>query len=287
MSEVDNLISSIQPDVAEPVKVPVEPTTEPESPAEPAEAENTEAEGDKAPEDEGFEEWDAKRAKNRISRQDKRIAKLTWEKHQLMQQIAERQAQSQTQPLQQQTQQQPQASLDQMPNEADYAGRYDEYVVALSKWEARQETKTFLEQQQQQLAVKTQQEYQAKQLNELVTKADKAAEEFIKTVPDAISAQKDFEELDLSPQVAMAVLSLEDKAPQAVYQLWKAGKLDDLEGAQPMQAMMMLASALATPLTKPVSKAPAPVRSAKGSTSTAVNPDNYSPDELLKLIRKG
>lgn len=283
MSEVDNLIASITPDAPEAVEAKATPEPEVEANAEP---EAEQPEGD-APEAETPEqrEWDEKRAKNRISRQDKRIDKLTWEKHQLNQTIAELQAQL-SKPLTQQTQNQPSSQSDGEPKESDYAGRFDEYVVAKATWQAEQRAKSVFEQQQQNAAAQTQQQQAAQQFQEMVSKADKAAADFIKEVPDAIAAQQDFEDLDLSPHAAMAVIGLGEQAPKAVYQLWKAGKLDELETANPMQAQILLASALATPFSKPVTKAPAPIRSVKGTTPSAINPDNYSPDELLKLIRK-
>ena len=279
MSEVDNLIASVTPDAPEAEVAKATPEPEVEATAEP-EAELAEGDANDAETPEQ-REWDEKRAKNRISRQDKRIDKLTWEKHRLAQELAELQAQL---PKAQPQQSQPQN--DGEPKEADYAGRFDEFIVAKATWQAEQRAKAVFEQQQKQVATQTQQQHQAQQFQEMVTKADRAAEAFIKEVPDAISAQQDFEELDLSPHAAMAVIGLGEQAPKAVYQLWKAGKLDELESANPMQAQILLASALATPFTKPVTKAPAPMKSVKGSSSSAVNPENYSPDELLKLIRK-
>lgn len=284
MSEVDNLIASVTPDAPEPVTKPAETPAEPESPAEVPEAEQAEA--TEAPKDDGFEEWDSKRAKNRISRQDKRIAKLTWEKHQQAQQLAELQAQVSKYNQPQSLQQTQQTDSTGEPKEADYVGRFDEYVVAKAAYQAEQRAKAFFENQQKQAETHRQEAQQHQQLQEMVTKADKAAQEFIKEMPDAVTAQQEFEELDLTREAALAVIGLGEQAPKAVYQLWKAGKLDELETANPMQAQILLASALATPLAKPVSKAPAPVKSAKGSTSTAINPENYNPDELLKLIRK-
>lgn len=284
MSEVDNLIASVPLEAPEQVKAPVEEPKELDSPAEPEEAEKAEPED--ATTEDSSEEWDPKRAKNRISRQDKRIAKLTWERHQQAQQLAELQAQlSKTNQPQESQKQTP--SDDGRPNEADYVGRYDDFIREEAKWFARQEAKSLFEQNKQQETEKSNQQQQAQKLQEMVSVVDKAAINFIKEVPDAASALKEFEDLDLSPQVAMAVIGLGEPAPKAVYQLWKAGKLDELESANPMQVQILLASALATPFTKPVSKAPTPLKSAKGSTSSAINPESYNPDELLKLIRKG
>jgi hypothetical protein len=280
MSEVENVISSFEPEA------PVEAVTPDESPkpepvAEEQAPEPQEEAASEGESDDDFKEWDAKRAKNRISRQDKRIAKLTWEKHQYEQKLAELQAQS-PKPQQAPSNQDTEGA----PKEEDYAGRFDEYIKAQAVFEARQTAKSLYEEERTKASQAAEQNQHANHIQKMAEVADKATEKFLTEVPDAITAKQEFEEMadDLPPQTIMALMSLGEQVPKAIYQLWKADKLDELASANPMQAQIMIASALATPFTKPVSKAPAPVRSAKGTVQSVSLPED--PGELLRLIRK-
>lgn len=78
-----------------------------------------------------------------------------------------------------------------------------------------------------------------------------------------------------------------DNPAYAFYQLAKDGQLDQLEDVSAARAALLIARAEDKALAskKPVTKAPAPLTSARGTASGEKSLDQYSPDELRRWMR--
>lgn len=89
------------------------------------------------------------------------------------------------------------------------------------------------------------------------------------------------------PEPVKELLREADNPAYAFYQLAKDGQLDQLADVSPARAALLIARAEDKALAskKPVTKAPAPLASARGTASGEKSLDQYSPDELRKWMR--
>jgi len=88
------------------------------------------------------------------------------------------------------------------------------------------------------------------------------------------------------PEIKKALLEADD-APLALANLAIEGRLEDLGTMTLARAAMEIGKAESKPILKKTTNAPAPLSPLRESVSTGPNVNNLSPDDLLKLIRKG
>lgn len=270
-AKIDAVINSVIPNepkteqVAEPVAT-TEEAPEPEAQVEPS--------ADSKPEPDAF----PKKAVNALSRRDKQIGKLRAERQQLQAELEQLRSKIQAP----QTQNNQVKDQDGSPKEADFDNAFD-YLKAVAKYEAKQELATGQKQQREQ-------EYETKQQQYLQQRTQAAADLSTKYVSEIADYQQVVSEysdvLDALPEaVQIAFLEADDPAI-AAYQLAKEGKLEDLFNMSPYQAAMMIAKAeergIAASKQKPVTKAPAPIASAKGTGTANTGPSGKSSYSDLK-----
>lgn len=219
-----------------------------------------------------------KKAVNAISRRDKQIGKLRAE-------IAQRDAE-----LARFRQSEPRQEVKQSgPREEDY-DNYADYLEA--KLEAK------LEQKWSQTQAKQTQEYQKtqQQAQEIAWKQEREdyvaekASEVVKVYPALSEIVQEYADvLDSFPPHIEQVWLEADNAPLALIALANEGKLEALAHMSPAKAAMEIAKAEIRgeqiAKTKPITKAPAPMASVKGSGSGPKALDDMSWDELKKWQR--
>lgn len=219
------------------------------------------------------EEW-LKKERNAVSRRDKKIGSLQAQNRDLMERLS-RIEQNQAQP-QKQTQQ----ANDGKPNPDDYK-TYGEYIEAFTDWKTEQKLQSYNAAQQKQTSEQQEAAYYQQRYADLGTQT----QNFYKEVPDALSTLNEYADtIDSLPPAIVQFLLEAENAPNALYNLAKGGELDTLAEIPLARAIAKIARAEAQPITKPQTKAPKPMVSAKGS---AVNKslEDMSAEELVKKFR--
>lgn len=115
------------------------------------------------------------------------------------------------------------------------------------------------------------------------------AREFIKTNPEALEVvQENADTIDEFPQHIKNALLASDYPTLAVVNLAKEGRLEYLGYLPPEVAMLEIQRAISSGGAKAaVSKAPAPISTAKGTTSASKPLEARSGKELLKWVNTG
>jgi hypothetical protein len=206
---------------------------------------------------------------NKLSRENRKIGKLTAEKYQLKQEL---EALKSKQVIIKEGE----------PQESDFEGKpYGEYLKAVAKWEAKQ---LFNESKIQQVEEKTKEsndDWKQERLElarENGALATKAFPDFEK-VTDAV-----FSTLD--PKLHDVFLEA-DNGAFALYALVKEGKIDELNELSTTKAAMMISRYEDKGLAlskKPTTKAPAPLSPSKGNTTGSKAVETKSTAELLKWV---
>lgn len=221
--------------------------------------------------DETPEETFPKKAVNALSRRDKQIGKLKAQYEQ---------AQSELNQLRQAQAVKPQVKSDGAPKEADF-NNYADYMEARTEWKIEQRLAD-RDGKQQQAQTATQEEAYINSRREHLSAT---AKEFVKSIPDAQSVIDDHADIadEFPPHIQRLFLDA-DNAPLAFYNLAKEGKLEALASMSPARAAMEIGRAQAQTVTKPQTKAPAPLPASRGSVASGKSLDSMSGDELLKWI---
>jgi hypothetical protein len=258
-------------------EIPAE-SVAPETPIEPVAADEVaqpetegEPEAPKVDEDVPF----PKKAVNAISRRDKQIGSLKAEKQALAARIAELEAK-----------QTPQGKDNSNgPSEDDF-DNYAEYLKAVARHEAKQELEQGKKAQEQSQSAEKEQLWVAQREDYIAEQANK----IIESSPELKQlVEENADILDSFPyHVSRAFLEAEN-APLAFIALAKEGKLEQLATMSPMQVAAVIAKAElrgeALIKTKPITKAPVPMSSAKGTGAGAKSLDNMSPDEIRGWLK--
>lgn len=265
-NNIDAIIEAELPEIAENEAVATEEQAEtPENEtAEETEKRLTEA------------EW-LKKERNTVSRRDKQIAKLRAQYDE---------TQAELQKYRQQPASQAPAALTE-PKESDFQN-YHEYIRALEKFDRLNDLKAFKEE----LSAKdthSVREYQARQWEQQRNEAlDKAGEEYSKTVPNfgELVAQN-ASIIQAFPDSIKRVIKEVD--PQDVVKAFHAmvenDTLEDLADMTPIQAATAIVKAANMPTKPPaITKAPAPMASARGTSQGQKTLNRMSPQELVDWV---
>lgn len=203
------------------------------------------------------EEW-LKKERNAVSRRDKKIGSLQAQNRELMERLSKIE-QNQAQP-QKQTQQ----ANDGRPNPDNYQ-TYGEYVEAFTDWKTEQKLQSYNVAQQKQASEQQEAAYYQQRYADLGTQT----QNFYKEVPDALSTLNEYADtIDSLPPAIVQFLLEAENAPNALYNLAKSGELDTLAEIPLARAIAKIARAEAQPITKPQTKAPAPMQVGKGNTQS-------------------
>ncbi|MCU4389911.1 hypothetical protein KTH73_04110 [Acinetobacter courvalinii] len=211
------------------------------------------------------------KAAQRQSAIDKRIAKLTKEKHDAIRKAQE---------LEQKYASQAQSAVKE-PQLHEFDS-IDEYAKAVSKYQEDKVKQDYQTQYEQQ---RIEQLRQAQ-----AVKLDIAEAEFQKAHPDYLQVVGSLVQIsggELPEQLSMAVLELGDAAPAVLYEIGKDPvDVVELLDMTPTQQLMKLGEIRATiknnPKTPKIPKTPAPVNPAKGMTNSKKDPYQGSDDEFLR-----
>lgn len=171
------------------------------------------------------------------------------------------------------------------PDPKDFEGKpWAEYVNAVVKFEARQSA-------EEQRKTTQEQTFKTERQERIQERVEHAADNSVaaaKTFADF--KQVESENMDVIrslPETVKELLREADNPAYAFYQLAKDGQLDQLSEVSPARAALLIARAedKALAAKKPVTKAPPPLASARGTASGEKSLDQYSPDELRKWMR--
>lgn len=223
----------------------------------------------KSPDDE------LRKLQNALARRERRIGQLTAQKYQYQREL---------ETFRQQT------TGNQQPQKASPSGRptmdsfetHEEYVEAIAEYKARQLLSENAKKEVEQKASIQKQEWLEEREAVAAEVATKAAETFSDYNHVLLENQR---LLDALPEEIQEAFLEAENGPMAFYALAKEGKLESLYDMTPRQAAMEIARAeiRAQSLTKakPVTKAPAPISSVKGSGISQKSVDDMSGKELL------
>ncbi len=243
-----------------------EPKTEEPTAEEGAEAQAAQEEPVKEKKFEG--EPFPKKAVSAISRRDKTIVKLKEENLRLTQ------AQLKVPP--------PEVKQDGPISEDDFE-TYGEYLKAVNN-QAMDER--FAEYEKNQTTARqTEQNAQWKAERQVVV--SEQATKMMEEIPDYADVFTENADVidNFSPEVQDLFLEA-DNAPLAFYTLAKEGTLENLLSMSPMQAAMVIGSAIErgsnVQQPKKISKAPTPMTGVSGTGGNSNNPASMSPDDLVK-----
>lgn len=247
-----------------------EVTTTDESTTEAKEAVDAkEATDGKEPDDVVF----PKKAINALSRRDKQIGKL---QAQLAAERAELQA------LREKANQS--AKPQNLPKEDDF-DNYGDYLKAVARSEFEQEASQKAQQTQEQRLKETEQRW----VDERTAYATEKAQEAVKQIPNLpqlITENADIVS-EFNPFIERAFLEA-DEPVLAFYALAQEGKLEAIAKMSPARAAIEIGKAeirgAELVKTKPITKAPAPIESLKGTGSGSKSLDNMNHKELLKWL---
>lgn len=220
-----------------------------------------------------------KKAVNAISRRDRQIGKYRAELEYWKAQA--QQGAKQTQSPNQNSQSPAE------PKEDDYQN-YGDYLKAVAKYEAKNEIEQGLSKQRETMQKEQVSAQEAAWIDQRAQVAHTKVAEYTQKHPEMIQVFQENADIiqAIPPHIEMAFLEA-DNAPLAAYALAKEGKLEELFGMSPARAAMEIARAEArgeSMLKTPISKAPNPIQSNRGSGAINKNPSNMSVDEALKWM---
>lgn len=286
MDAVDQIISDANlKDAPLPVdKTPEKqetPVTEPKVEEAPKEADDDQSEHD----DQEFSE----RAKKILAKKNAAIGKKTAKLYEARAIIAEREAELQkireeyarvTQPKQQQ-----QVSDPNSPREEDFPNDYGAYLKASALYELRKE---IAEREATQNKTKEHgdqivhlQQWEAERKNAL----DVAGDSYLVENPEiAELVQQNAETIRaFSPEINKAIFDSDPMdVVKAFHHMARSGTLDDVSDMSYADARVAIVKAANA---RTVSKAPAPLKSARGSSSSSNDLSSKSPDELMQWLK--
>jgi hypothetical protein len=206
---------------------------------------------------------------NKLSRENRKIGKLTAEKYQLKQELEALKSKQVT-------------IKEGEPQESDFEGKpYGDYLKAVAKWEAKQ---LFNESQLKQVEEKVEESK-----NDWKTERQDAARE---NGEQARKAFPDFDKVtdtafsELDPKLHDVFLEA-DNGAFALYALVKEGMIEELNELSPTKAAMMISRYEDKGLAlskKPTTKAPAPLTPSRGNTVGTKAVENKTTSELLKWV---
>lgn len=212
-----------------------------------------------------------KSARNALTRRDRQIGQLRAELNEL------RKSQQAAQPK-------PEAPKE--PKEGDF-DNYGDYLKALAQHRPQQQEQPDIAKLQEQAR------QEAMQQHHYDTRVEQVSQQALKAVQEVPELQTMLQEFSdvldtFPPAIEMAFLEA-DNAPMAFYALAKEGRLEQLAHMNPYQAAMVIAQAQVRgeqmAKASKVSKAPQPIRGARGSAPGSRSVENMSADDLLKSIR--
>ena len=220
-----------------------------------------------------------KKAVNAISRRDKTIGRL---KAQLDAANAEMERFRSSPPPRQESAKEPGE-----PKEADYQN-YHDYMRAVQRYDLEQAIAKMQGSQQSTIKEQTQAAQQQQFIAQRETEIATEAREFIAEHPEAQGMLEEHADVidGLPPQIQTLFLDPEVNAPQAMFNLIKQGKLEDLAFMSPQRAAIEIGRAMAQPITRSQTKAPTPIPAARGSVPGGKNPAEFSPREALNFLKR-
>lgn len=213
-----------------------------------------------------------RKAINAISRRDKQIGKLQ------AQLAAERAALQALREKATTTQDQD------APNEDNF-DNYGDYIKALARHELKQETSQEAAKAQEAKLAETEAKWLDERSNYTIQKAQEAA----KLIPNLQQMVIENEDVvaGFHPYIERAFLEADEPA-MAFYALAKEGRLEEIANMSPAKAAIEIGKAEVRGLEytkqRPVTKAPAPIASLKGTGSTGKTLDSMNSKELLKWL---
>lgn len=260
--DIDAIIADAPAPVEAQPETKAEVTAEVESSAEPEKPEQETAK----------EKPDEAALAKKLSKQDRRIGRMTAEKYQMRQTIAQLEEKL--------------AKLT-APKEADFEGKpYEALLEAKAEHAA---DKRFIENKASDIKAQLNDSEKAWKEERAQYLDDNGAE--------AAKVFTDFHDVMKQSGRAMAALPAEikdvfleaDNGAFALYALAKEGMLEDLADMSPARAAMVIAKmedkGLALSKSKEVSKAPAPITSVKGTGSGGKSIEQLSGKDLLRAVR--
>ena len=217
-----------------------------------------------------------KKAVNALSRRDRQIGKQRAELQQLHAELEK--YRSQAQPQEQSNSRLP----SDYPNEDNF-DNYGDFLKAVARYEARQELAEGSKRQQEQAQSYQEQQWVAKREQEIADLASEAAA----NIPDFGQTIAEFADVIDSFPPQLERLFLECEAPHlAIFALAKEGKLESLFQMTPYRAAMEIGRAqdrgIALSQRKPITKAPTPINSARGTGPTGKSLADMDAAEMLK-----
>lgn len=172
------------------------------------------------------------------------------------------------------------------PQEDDYE-EYAEYLEAKGEYKAN---KKFADERAQ--ATEQQEaESQMQWVQQRAKYVDDRAAEAVKTIPELDGLYRENQDIieSYSNEAKMAFLEA-DKPELAFYALATEGRLEELDGMSPSKIAREIALAEIRgeelSKTRPVSKAPAPIKAVRGSSPRTKTLDDMSPTQLLNHLKK-
>ena len=240
-------------------------------------------EGDQAETETPKEDLWPKKAVNALSKAKSQIGKERGIRQELERRLAELEAKLAPQPAKAE---QPKTSG--MPKEEDFVGKpYGEYLDAVAEYKVEQKLNQKLSERDK--ASAQEQDKQAREERVAVgnqhldDNGEKAAKDFA-DFNDVVDKQ--IKGKFLAPHVIEALQEAENPA-YALYALAKEGRIDDLNDLHPSRvgAIIDRMAESAMSKSKPVTKAPTPMKSLTGSSVSAKRLEDASPDELRKWLK--
>jgi hypothetical protein len=271
----------IEENLQEAVETKEEEITTEEEIAETEAPENNELDSDGDGEDEN--DPFPKKATRALERRNKKINKLRAEKAELEQKLAS--YANNPPPQEQQIDNQSIPDGLKEPQEDDFED-YAEYLKAVGKFEVEREYATKEAQAQQQREVESQQQWVRQRAEQI----DARAAEVVKTIPELEGLYRENQDIIEGYSNTTKMAFLEADAPEmAFYALAQEGRLEELDGMTPTKIAreIALAEIRGQKLSKsrPQSKAPAPIKKAKGTGTRRKTLDDMSPSELLNHLK--
>lgn len=274
MENIDAIIEAELPEIVETEAVETEQAESPET-------EETEAQEEKRLTE---AEW-LKKERNTVSRRDKQLAKERQRTAELAAEVERYRSQVQAA--------RPQAVSDERPNpdrkpDGSPWGSYHEFLQADQKYERAQDLKALREE----LTAKDTHSVASYKEHQFIQQSDHALQnatlEYAKQVPNIEKMiQQHGETISALPEGIKRVIREVD--PQDVIKAFHAmvenDTLEDLADMTPTQAAAAIVRAASMPSPKrPISRAPAPMASARGTSSGVKTLNTMSPSELVDWV---
>lgn len=172
------------------------------------------------------------------------------------------------------------------PQEDDFED-YASYLEAKGEYKVRKELAAKEAEAQQQEFQQSQQQW----VQERAAYVDERAAKAIESIPELNGLYKENQDIIEGYNDSIKIAFLEaDKPELAFYALAKEGRLEELESMSPMKVSREIALAEIRgeklSKTRPVSKAPAPIKPKKGTATRQKSIADMSPSELIAYSKK-